>query len=196
MARGLTPKQQRFVAEYLVDLNATAAYRRAGYACRTDNAAAASASALLRNPKVAAAVAEAQARHAAGAGVTAERVLKEVAALAFSDIGALLDFTGDEPRLKAPRDIPEEARRCISSVKVKRRVEGRGAAARTVQVLEFKLWDKGAALEKLGRRLGLFPHKIDVDSDAIDDAIDRELARVAARGQAAAAGAPEGEGPG
>ena len=31
MARGLTPKQQRFVEEYLVDLNSSAAARRAGY---------------------------------------------------------------------------------------------------------------------------------------------------------------------
>lgn len=31
----LTPKQKRFVAEYLVDLNATAAARRAGYSAKT-----------------------------------------------------------------------------------------------------------------------------------------------------------------
>jgi phage terminase small subunit len=55
----LRPKQRRFVDEYLVDLNATAAYRRAGYRARNDNVAAASASALLRNRKVAEAVAEA-----------------------------------------------------------------------------------------------------------------------------------------
>ena len=53
--RGLTPKQQRFVEEYLVDLNATAAYKRAGYVGK-GNTAEVTASQLLRNPKVASAV--------------------------------------------------------------------------------------------------------------------------------------------
>lgn len=71
----LTPKQQRFVDEYLTDLNATAAYRRAGYAARTDNAAAASASALLRIPKVAAAVAEGQRARAERVELTQDMVV-------------------------------------------------------------------------------------------------------------------------
>jgi hypothetical protein len=52
----LTPRQQRFVEEYLADLNATQAYKRAGFTAKNDNVAAASASALLRKSKVAAAV--------------------------------------------------------------------------------------------------------------------------------------------
>jgi hypothetical protein len=73
--RPLTPKQQRFVAEYLEDLNATAAYRRAGYVARNDNTAAAGASTLLRNPKVAAAVAEAQQQRADRAELTQDWVV-------------------------------------------------------------------------------------------------------------------------
>jgi hypothetical protein len=56
--RGLTPRQLRFVEEYLVDLNATEAYKRAGYTARNDNVAAANASALIRNHKVSAAIQE------------------------------------------------------------------------------------------------------------------------------------------
>jgi hypothetical protein len=50
--QGLPPRQIRFCEEYLLDLNATAAYRRAGYKAKNDNVAAASACALLRNTKV------------------------------------------------------------------------------------------------------------------------------------------------
>lgn len=56
----LTPKQQRFVDEYLVDLNGAAAYRRAGYAAKTDKVASAGAARLLANVSIAAAVAAAQ----------------------------------------------------------------------------------------------------------------------------------------
>lgn len=73
--RALSPKQQLFVAEYLVDLNATAAYKRAGYKPRTDAAAAESASRLLRNVKVAAAVAAAQTKREQRTEITQDWVL-------------------------------------------------------------------------------------------------------------------------
>src|SRR5947208_1767536 len=119
----LTPKRQRFVDEYLIDLNATAAYKRAGYAARSDNTAAAAAAKLLRNHKVAAAVQAAQAGRANRMQITADRVLAEVASLAFSDVGEVLDFSGTEPRLKPANAIPEKARRALASVKVKRYTE-------------------------------------------------------------------------
>jgi hypothetical protein len=71
----LTERQRRFIEEYLLDLNATAAYRRAGYVARNDNTAAAGASTLLRNPKVAAAVAEAQQERADRAELTQDWVV-------------------------------------------------------------------------------------------------------------------------
>ena len=70
----LTPKQQRFVEEYLVDLNASAAYQRAGYTAR-GNAAEADASRLLRNAKVAAAIAAAKAQRSKRTELTADWVV-------------------------------------------------------------------------------------------------------------------------
>jgi hypothetical protein len=87
---------------------------------------------------------------------TGARVLEEIARLAFSDIGQVLDFSGTHPRLRPACDIPEDARRALTSVKVKRYAEGRGEGAGEVEVTEIKLWDKLAALEKAGRHLGLF----------------------------------------
>ncbi len=76
--RELTPKQRAFIREYLVDLNATAAYVRAGYKVRTDNVAAVEAHKLLRNPKIAAAVAAAQAKRAARTEVSQDWVINRL----------------------------------------------------------------------------------------------------------------------
>ena len=75
----LTPRQERFVAEYLVDLNATQAAIRAGYSQRTAKQQGAH---QLTKVDVAAAVAKGAARTLGKLEVTQERVLREVAALA------------------------------------------------------------------------------------------------------------------
>lgn len=149
----LTDKQRRFVEEYLVDLNATQAAIRAGYSERTAYRTGAD---NLRKPQIAAAIADAQAARSQRTQVEADQVVKELALLAFSDIGQVLDFAGDALHLRQPSAIPESARRCISGIKVRRYTEGRGEDALEVEVTEFKLWSKTDALEKLGRHLGLF----------------------------------------
>jgi phage terminase small subunit len=150
----LTPRQAAFVREYLIDLNATAAYKRAGYKAQGRSAENA-ASRLLGSVGVRDSIADAQAKRACRTEIKADRVLQEVARLAFSDLGGITDFTGDRHRLKPPKEITEDARRAIASVKVKRHIEGTGQSAREVEVLEFKLWPKNDALDKLMRHLGL-----------------------------------------
>lgn len=71
----LTAKQQRFVEQYLVDLNATAAYQRAGYATAPGHSSEAAASRLLSNVKVQAAIAARQTALAAEAGLSQKWVL-------------------------------------------------------------------------------------------------------------------------
>jgi phage terminase small subunit len=85
----LTAKQARFVAEYLVDLNATQAAIRAGYSARTANEQAAR---LLANVSVAAAVAEAQAARGKRTEVTQDRVALELARIAFGDPRRVMDW--------------------------------------------------------------------------------------------------------
>jgi Phage terminase, small subunit len=77
----MTPKQEAFVREYLIDLNATAAYKRAGYQAK-GNAAEVEAHRLLRNPKVAEFIQAAMNERAKRTEITADYVLfgiKEVA---------------------------------------------------------------------------------------------------------------------
>jgi phage terminase small subunit len=151
----LNSRQKAFVDTYLIDLNATAAYRKAGYKSK-GHAAVANAARLMTNDNVARAIAAAMEARSERTQITADRTLQELADVGFSDLGEIMDFSGTDPRLKPASEIQERARRAIAAVKVKRELEGKGAAARTVEVTEFKLWDKVSALEKLCKHLGLF----------------------------------------
>ncbi|WP_219906670.1 terminase small subunit [Nitrosospira multiformis] len=89
----LTPRQQRFVVEYCVDLNATAAYARAGYRAR-GNSAEVSACRLLRNAKVQEAIEQKQNEVAKRCELTTENIVREASAVAFSDIRRLFNPDG------------------------------------------------------------------------------------------------------
>jgi hypothetical protein len=105
-------------------------------------------------------------RPAALTAVTADKVLEEYAIAAFSDIGDFFDLSGDKPKLRPADKIPERARRAIESIKVRRYTEGRGEAAREIEIVEFRLWNKLAALKKLGEHLGLWGER-DVAADNV-----------------------------
>lgn len=100
-------------------------------------------------------------RAVAASTIDTERVLNELAVIAFSDIGDIFDFTTEGPdlKLKSPKDIPERVRRAIASIKVKRFVEGKRDEARTVETVEFKFWSKDVALDKLGRYLHMWTNE-------------------------------------
>jgi phage terminase small subunit len=172
----LTPKQQRFVREYLIDLNATQAAIRAGYSEKT---AYSIGNENLRKPEIAAAIQAAQAARSRRTEIDADQVLLGLAQLANSDIGDILDFSADLPRLRPASAIPAAARRAIASVKVKRHGEKTGDDAQVVEVQEFKLWDKLAALRELALHLGLrSPHfNFNIDWDRLtEEECDRIIA--------------------
>lgn len=87
----MTPKQEAFVREYLIDLNATASYRRAGYAAK-GHAAEVNASLLLRNTEVASAISAAVAARAARTMVSADQVVRELQVIAHADPRELTEF--------------------------------------------------------------------------------------------------------
>jgi hypothetical protein len=87
--------------------------------------------------------------------VNADEVLREVLTLARADIGDILDFTGDELKMRPANTIRKHARRCISSYKVKReRIRGTNPP-REVETVEFRLWNKPDSLEQLMKHCGL-----------------------------------------
>lgn len=110
----MNDKQKRFVQEYLVDMNATQAYIRAGYSA---NGADVSASRLLGNASVREAIEKGLAKQAERLRISAERNLEELSCLAYYDPSDVFDFTGDHIRLKPANQISERGRRAMSSFK-------------------------------------------------------------------------------
>lgn len=142
--RKLNPKQQRFVEEYLIDLNATQAAIRAGYSPKT---ATAIASENLSKPSISAAIACAMAERSKRTGITQDRILEELAKVAFIKLTDIVDDTG---KIKA--DATDEDRACIESIKYKRTDTDTGYS----EEREVKASPKLKALELIGRHLGMF----------------------------------------
>ena len=145
----LTPKQARFVAEYLIDLNATQAAIRAGYSATW---AEKNAHRLTGNDGVSAAIADGQAKAMGQAGVTAQRVKEELARLAFSDVRRLFDKRGN---LRPIYELGDNEAAAVASLEVviKNAAAGDG---HTDTIHKVKVWDKTKALELLGKHFGLF----------------------------------------
>src|ERR1700684_3961553 len=140
----LTPLQQRFVKEYLLDLNATAAYKRAGYRAKNDNAAASGSAMLLRNPKVSQAIAEGKGKQVAKLDLKAERILLEYVRIGFFDPRQLFDANNN---LKPVKDWPDEVAACVSSVETIEEYEGTGKSRKFKgYVRKVRFWPKVEAL--------------------------------------------------
>jgi phage terminase small subunit len=155
--KSLTPLQERFVAEYLIDLHAGKAYRRAGYKASNDLIARVEGFRLLTKPNIAAAVAAARAALAADTKVSAERVLQEYAHIAFSDMSNFIKFNADGEAVLDWSSMPPGATKAIAEIVQEEYLDGKGKNARPIKRTRFKLHDKKGALDSLARHLGLFP---------------------------------------
>lgn len=189
----LTPKQKRFCEEYLIDLNATQAAIRAGYSPKT---AEQTASRLLRNVKVQEYIAKRQKELSRSTQITQERVIKELALIAFSNNadyarvvekkmqtevdGMLVDVLGEDGKPIMYRtvepvltdELTEEQKRALAVIK-----KGRDG-------LEVKSFDKVRALELLGKHLGIFTEKIEANvNDTTRSELQELLAQRKARGE-------------
>lgn len=172
----LTAKQESFVREYLIDLNATQAAIRSGYSAKT---AGQIGDENLKKPGIAAAIQKAMDERAARTEITADRVLKELAKIGFSDIrravkwysqtnvaaidsdadiealaeeGALRFAVANQVELVSSDELDDDTAAAISEVGM----TSQGA-------LKVKLYDKRAALVDMGKHLGMFTEKVQVD---------------------------------
>lgn len=160
----MTAKQKRFCEEYLVDLNATQAAIRAGY---SPASAADVGGENLRKPDIRAHIDRAMAERSKRTGVNADRVVRELAKVAFvnaSDVIAVADAT-----LKA-NAAPEDLA-AIQSVKVK--TFGDDGMER-----EIRMADKLKALELLGRHLGMFDDRLKLSGKLDTGQLDNVLAQL------------------
>lgn len=156
----LTVKRQRFADEYLIDLNGKQAAIRAGYSPKS---AEQQASALLSNPKVRAYIDARMAQHSARTGVNQERIIRELARVAFLDPTQLVNMDSAE----ITDDASADDRAAIASVKVK-------TMSGDVDMIEreVKFADKLKALELLGKRFGMWIDKQQVDVNGVVQIVD------------------------
>lgn len=166
-ANKLTDKQKAFVDEYLKDLNATAAAERAGYSKKT---AYSIGQENLSKPVIKEYLQKRQADRERRTEITQDRVLQELAKIGFADIKSYLAFKTalttvghdddgnpifDYAQVIELNDSEEVDGAPISEVSLK---DG---------TLKFKLHDKVAALEKIGRHLGMFNDKLKIEGEMV-----------------------------
>lgn len=151
----LNPKRQRFVVEYLKDLNATQAAIRAGY---SPNGASTAGERLLRIVEIQQAVSAAQAKHLAKADISAERVLEELARIAFCDPRKFFEPNGT---LKNPGDLDDDTAAALAEFVILKEniTSGDGKSDLALRV---KWADKLRALELLAKRFGLLKERVEV----------------------------------
>ena len=150
----LTEKQQRFVEEYLIDLNATQAAIRAGYSSNTANVIAAE---NLVKPGIRERIDKALAQRSKRTGVSQDRVVEELAKIAFLNITDVVNM--DEATISGESNREDTA--AIASVRVKRIPTDNG----DIVEREVKTYDKVKALEKLGNHLGMFINNLRIEGD-------------------------------
>lgn len=170
----LTPKQAAFAEEYLKDLNAKQAYIRAGYAAR-GQAAEASASALLRVPKVAARISKEMEARSTRTRIDSDWLLMRLAEEATADV---LDLYTEQGNLKPVREWPKIWRQgLVAGLDVKQLVAYEdGESVPDGVVMKIKLSDRVKRLELIGRHVDVQAFK-----DKVELGVDADLAAILER---------------
>lgn len=153
----LSPKHARFVAEYLKDLNATQAAKRAGYSEKT---AKQQGTRLLSYAAIQEAIAKGNRKILSAHGVTAERIISRIEKIAFCDIRKIVEWGPNSVKLKDSSGLSEDEAAMVAEIS-----QIRGS-------IKVKRVDQLQALNLLGRYKGLWSEG---DSEASDDDEDDDV---------------------
>lgn len=160
-------KHEAFAHEYVKDRNATQAAIRAGYSEKT---AYSQGNRLLKNAEVKELIDQLEAATAKKAGVTHERVIKELARVAFLDPRKLFD---DDRNSLDISELDEDTAAAIAGVDVFEEYQGRGNDREFIGYTKKYRWaDKLRALEMLGKHLGMFTEKVNL-SGSVDTGTEK-----------------------
>lgn len=156
----LNDKQRRFVNEYLIDLNATQAAIRAGYSQKT---AYSHGERLLKNVEIRKLVGERMGDREQRTEITQDRVLQELAKLAFFDVRKIFNPDGT---LKQIVELDDDTAAAVAGMDV---IELSDDNEKSQRLKKIKLSDKRAALELIGRHLGIFNDKLNLGFPSVDN---------------------------
>lgn len=162
----LSAKRQRFVNEYLKDLNATQAAIRAGYSEKTAHV---QGPRLLGNVSIKAAVDAAIARRNKRLEVSQDKVVRELAKIGLADIKDYLSYRTEKTQV----GVDEEGNPIFDYQPIIEMIHSDDADGTVIQevslsqkgVFSFKLADKMKALELLGRHLGMFTDNVNLSGE-------------------------------
>lgn len=167
----LTKKQKIFADEYLIDLNATRAYKAAYPKVKKDESARVNGSKLLTNTNVAEYIQKRMDDRTQRTEITQDKVLRELAKLGFFDARKLFADNGQPIGIK---DLDDDTAACIVGIKVKEIYDKDGKFEGYEK--EYKLADKKGSLELIGRHLGIFRDKVELavdTSEKLDDILSQ-----------------------
>lgn len=118
---------------------------------------------MLSRPLIQAAIAERYKRLSDRFEITAENVTREIALMAFARMGDYVRITDEGEPFVDMSELTSEQMAAISEVTVEDFTEGRGPDARQIRKVKFKLHDKGGALDKLAKIVGVYaPERLEL----------------------------------
>ena len=163
--KSLTPRQQRFVQEYVVDLNATQAAIRAGYSAKGARVRGAE---LLANRNLRDALEAATEQRGLRTELEADEVVRRLAIVAFANVSDFITWTDGEVRLRPSEDIDKAKLVAVHSI------------TRGPHGVSIRLHDKLRALELLAKHLGMFREDTRVDLEIRDgsEILERLTAKI------------------
>lgn len=172
----LTPKQELFCHQYMIDLNGTQAAIRAGYSAKT---AAVQAHDLLRKPNIVARLAELKAEQFQRLHMSADEVLAEAAKIARFNLGDLLFITASgEPYIDLT-NATDEQKSALAEATIDDYTDGRGDDARDVRKVKIKAHSKLGAIELIMKHHKLLTDRVElVPSEEFDDLLEEARLRV------------------
>lgn len=153
--RGLTPKQRLFVREYLVDMNATQAYLRAGYKV-SEKVAGTNGPRMLENAGIKREINKTLHRRIKKLEISGDTVLQEIAKMAFCNMLDYITVQKDGTAFVDLSKLTREQAAAIQEISFEDGTEVGEGGARPVTKVKFKLSDKKGSLDMLGRYLKLF----------------------------------------
>jgi phage terminase small subunit len=157
---GLTPKQEAFCLAYVETGNASEAYRRAYDTSRMkDGVIRVKACEVMAHEAVDARIAELRATMVKRHEVTVDRIVQELAKIAFANMLDFITVQSDGTAYVDLSKLTREQAAAMGEIVTEEYTEGRGEDVRPVKRVKFKLLDKLSALDKLGKHLGMFTDK-------------------------------------
>lgn len=170
--RDLTPKQKAFVREYILCRNGSEAARKAGYSKKSADVEAAR---LLGNASIQTLIQKNDAKMQEKFEITQDKILDEMAAVAFGHIGRVMDWDKDSITMIPKEEMSERDMKFIESIQITETKTDKDTTSTSFKVKTLAAY-KVAALEKLGKQIGLFKENgsgSGSNQDARKNAIER-----------------------